>query len=583
MIVVLVPLLLLAAVVAVVVLVTQRRGGGAPQLTGDSVRRFFQYLILAGLLFAAGSGLTGLLGRLVRGIVDPDQTSGNESMLALQITFTVIALPLWSALAWWTHRQHRRDPEEGRAALWTAYLTLVLVISLLVVLFGWQDGVVTLVRDRGQWPAGPLVQVVVWLAIWWLHRRWAAVSTAPGQLGLERLLGAFISVVAASAGLVMLLGPALREIFGLTGQSLVSTGVPDILEGAGLLVGAGAFWVVYWLRDLVHARRGTGWFALVLLVGLGAALVAAITAASLLLWDALVWLVGDPGATSAREHFLGAPSQLATIMVGLLVWWYHQEVLAARRASPRDEVRRVYEYLMSMVGLGAAAAGLVMVLVTVVQALTSGADLVVGGSALNALLGAVVLLGVGLPLWWWHWRLAQRARAEDPSSEVGSPSRRFYLLVLFGLMGVSAVIALLTLVYLVLADVLAGETGAETLRSVRFAVGVLVTTSLLSAYHWTIFRADRALVPQVATTGPAPAGGEVEPDRWVLLVGADDPDIVAELARRTGTRVQLVTRTDDGAGPWALDDLVQRIGSAPSGDLVVVAAPEGLQVLPVRR
>lgn len=576
----LIPLLLLGAVVTAVVMTVQRRGGSTPQLTGDSVRRFFQYLILAGLLFAAGAGLTGLLGRLLRSALEPDYRPGDESILALQITFTVIALPLWAALAWWTHRRHRSDPAEGRAELWTAYLTLVLVVSLLVVLIGWQSGVDALVHGRGPWFSGPLVQVVVWLAIWWLHRRWAAVSTAPGQLGLERLLGAFISLVAAAVGLIMLLGAALRELMGLSGESLVSTTAPQILEWAGLLVGAGVFWVIYWHRDLARGPRRTGWLALVLLVGVGAALVAATTAASLLLWRLLVWLVGDPGAVGAREHFLAAPTQLATIVVGLLVWWYHQEVLAARRAAPRDEVRRVYEYLMSAVGLSAAAAGLVMVLVTIVEALAAGSDLLVGGSAINALLGALVLLAVGLPLWWWHWRLAQQARTKDPAVEVGSPTRRFYLLVLFGLMGVAAVIALLTLVYLVLEDVLAGEVGAETWRRIRFALGVLVTTSLLSAYHWTVFRADRDLVPEV--TAPVPAPSQEQTDRWVLLVGADDPDVAGELARRTGARVQLVARTD-GIGPWAVDELVEALAGAPPGGLVLVAGHDELQVLPVRR
>lgn len=575
----LVPLLLLAAVVAAVVLAAHRRSGSTPQLTGDSVRRFFQYLILAGLLFAAGSGLTGLLGRLLRRVVDPAYSAGDESVLALQITFTVIALPLWAALAWWTHRRHRSDPREGRAELWTAYLTLVLVVSLLVVLVGWQSGVASLPEHRAAWRPGSLVQVVVWLAIWWLHRRWAAGSTAPGQLVLERLLGTFISLTAAAVGLIMVLGVALRELMGLAGESLVPTTVPQMLEGAGLVVGAGAFWVVYWLRDLARGPRGTGRLALVLLVGVGAALVAATTAASLLLWRVLVWLVGDPGGAGARAHFLDAPAQLATIVVGLLVWWYHQEVLAARRAAPRDEVRRVYEYVMSAVGLTAAAAGLVMVLVTIVEALAAGSDLVVGGAAINALLGALVLLGVGLPLWWRHWRLAQQARAQAPGSEVGSPTRRFYLLVLFGLMGVAAVIALLTLVYLVLEDVLAGQVGPETLRGVRFALGVLVTASLLSAYHWTVFRADREVVPQVATPGPVPERAA----RWVLLVGADDEEVGEQLARRSGSRVQLVVRTDDGAVPWSADELVAAVESAPHGDLVVVADAGGLQVLPVRR
>ncbi|WP_131104313.1 DUF5671 domain-containing protein [Ornithinimicrobium sufpigmenti] len=579
-------LLLLAVVVAAVVVAGQRRGGSA-QLTADTgnpVRQFFQYLILAGLLFAAGSGLTGLLRRLLDAAVDPTATMAwDDSLLALYLTFTVIALPLWVALAWWTRRRHRAEPREGRAALWTAYLTLVLVISLLVILSGWQGAADSFLH--GPRRPGTLVQVLVWLAIWWVHRRWGRLSTAPGQLRLERLLGTLITLVAAAVGLVTVLGAALRELLGLTGPSLVPTTAPDMLEGLTLLVGAGAFWAVYWVRGLARGPRDTGWLALVLLAGVGAALVAAITAGSLLLWHVLVWLVGDPGAVSARGHFLAAPGQLGTIVVGLLVGWYHQEVLAARRAAPRDEVRRVYEYLLSAVGLGAAGAGLVMVLVTLVEALAAGADLVVGGSAVNALLGALVLLVVGLPVWWWHWRLVQLARAQDPPTEVASPTRRFYLLVLFGLMGLAAVIALLTLVYLVLEDALAGQLDAETLRRIRFAVGVLVTASLLSAYHWTVFRADRALAPE-ETTASATAGGRQDReslDRRVLLVGADAPDVVAELARRTGAQARLVVRADDGAAPWSLDDLVGALDAAPAGDLVVVAGADGLQVLPVRR
>lgn len=59
--------------------------------------------------------------------------------------------------------------------------------------------------------------------------------------------------------------------------------------------------------------------------------------------------------------------------------------------------------------------------------------------------------------------------------------------------------------------------------------------------------------------------------------------MVAELARRTGSRAQLMVRTDGGMQPWSIDDLVEAVSAAPAGDLVIVAAPDGLQVLPVRR
>ena len=162
---------------------------------------------------------------------------------------------------------------------------------------------------------------------------------------------------------------------------------------------------------------------------------------------------------------------------------------------------------MSAVGLLAAAGGLVMVLVTVVEAIAVEGDLVVEGSAVNTLLAALVLLAVGIPLWLWHWRLAQRARGADAVGELRSVTRRTYLLVLFGVAGIAAVIALLVLVYLVLTDVLEGDGGVETLRGIRFPLGILLTTSLLSAYHWTIFRSDREASERLTTSTagtPAP-------------------------------------------------------------------------------
>jgi hypothetical protein len=116
-----VPLVLLAGIVAVVVLARRRATGApdpqAPEGGGQAVRRFFQYLLLAGLLFAAAAGVTGLLGRLL----DPDPVLvGDDTNLALQLSFTLIALPLWALLAWWTVRRAAADRRELRSLGWAA-------------------------------------------------------------------------------------------------------------------------------------------------------------------------------------------------------------------------------------------------------------------------------------------------------------------------------------------------------------------------------------------------------------------------------------------------------------------------------
>ena len=84
----LVPLALLGGVVAAIVVAVRRRSGTdghdsqAPEGGGQSVRRFFQYLLLAGLLFAAAAGVTGLLSRLLD---TDDVLVPDDSQLALEL------------------------------------------------------------------------------------------------------------------------------------------------------------------------------------------------------------------------------------------------------------------------------------------------------------------------------------------------------------------------------------------------------------------------------------------------------------------------------------------------------------------
>lgn len=544
--------------------------------TGQSVRRFFQYLLMSGLALGATNGLTGLLGRLL----DPGrELVRDDALLALQLTLVLIALPLWAALAWWTWRRQRADVAEVSSVGWLFYLTFVGVISLVVAMVGWYRTLSPLVGPEPWQPDG-LAQALVWTLVWAGHHWWGHRVTPADRLVPLRLLSSAIGLVTFAGGLVATTAPALREVLGLAGESMVGGSAPTILDGAVVLAIGAVVWGWSWLRDAVHLPRSTAWLGLVLLLGVGGGLLLALIAASTFGYDVLVWLVGDPAADSAREHFAAVPTQLACTLTGGLLWWYHQEVLDTRRSGARTEVRRIYEYLMSAIGLAAAGAGLVMVLVTIVEALAAGSDLVVGGRAINALLGALVLLVVGVPVWLRHWRLAQAAREASPEDEVGSPVRRLYLLVLFGVMGVVAVVALLILVNLVLRDVLEGGLDVETLRRVRFAVGVLVTTGLISAYHWNVFRTDREIVPAPTATVPHdPARSQ----RALLLVGAADPSVVAALREATGAHVQLITRTDTSPGAWSVDELMAAVQAAPDGDLLLLADPEGLQVIPVRR
>src|SRR5690606_14305232 len=188
----LVPLALLGGVVAAIVIAVRRRSSTdghdpqAPEGGGQSVRRFFQYLLLAGLLFAAAAGVTGLLSRLLD---TDDVLVPDDSQLALELAFTLIALPLWALLTWWTVRRTAADRRELRALGWAAYLTLVGLVSLVVAMVGWHQ-TLTMLLGTHPYRGGSPALALVWTLVWAGHHWWGRRGTPCSHLHPLALLGA---------------------------------------------------------------------------------------------------------------------------------------------------------------------------------------------------------------------------------------------------------------------------------------------------------------------------------------------------------------------------------------------------------
>ncbi|HEU5144674.1 MAG TPA: DUF5671 domain-containing protein [Dermatophilaceae bacterium] len=538
---------------------------------GRGVRRFFQYLLLYGLLWVAGIGVAGLLGRLFdlgRTVIEDAGT------LALYTAFTVVGVPLYALVALWTRRRLQAEPREARSWAWHLYVTaaslsaLGMAMSALHDVLSWATG---MKGFSGAALASLLVWGAVWFAHWWIDRR----LVPRDEFSLHRLLGSVLGLVMAVVGAVLLLGDAFRTLFGLTPETVFAGGETLFLPGAVTLAVGLPVWLVYWVVPAKRYRRSPLWLGYLLLAGVAGGLVTAIFSASFVLYDVLVWLVGDPSSSVASEHFGAAPAAVAAVLVGALVWWYHRTVLQEGGGQARTEVRRIYEYLIAGIGLVAAAVGLMLMIVALFEALAGSSDILVGStSALNTVLAAATLLVVGGPVWWVFWHRIQSAVRATPEEEHGSPTRRIYVFVLFGVAGIAAVVALLVGVFIVLQDLFEGSVTPETLRGIRYPVGIIVAAGLLSAYHWTVYRTDREYT-QAAERGP----------RFVLLVGPADPDIVRSLERRTGGRVQLWTRADGVGAPWSVDELAATLADRPEteDEVVVLADDQGVRVVPVDR
>ena len=191
-------------------LARRRSAGGPPGAppSGSSVRRFFQYLLLLGLLMGAASGVTGLLGRALDDVLPSggDTLIRDDTTLALQLTLTLIALPLWLVLAWWTRERLRHDPAERSSVGWSAYLLIVGLVSLVTAMGGWQGTLTGLlgVQTYGDLDGQEIALALVWTLVWLTHRL-VALRQASGPSLAARpldLLGSLIGLVTGAVGLL---------------------------------------------------------------------------------------------------------------------------------------------------------------------------------------------------------------------------------------------------------------------------------------------------------------------------------------------------------------------------------------------
>ncbi|CAN5750221.1 DUF5671 domain-containing protein [soil metagenome] len=548
------------------------RGGAADGGEGAGLRRFFQYLLLYGLLIVSAVGLSGLLARASgTDLVRPDGAG-----VARALTFTVIGIPLYIGVAWWSRRRLLEDPEEARSFGWAFYVTGAALTALVpAMVSAW--AIVSWALGQQRWDGTELASLLVWGGVWAAH--WVAdrrvTPSRPSHFHTHShvLAGSGIGLSVAAVGFARLLMAALDLVLPGRGPDLVSAGTDPLLRGAAVFLVGAPVWAWYWLRAGLRLERHGLWQVYVLLAGVASGLVAAISAASVIVYDVLVRLIGRPTANNAAQHFDALAPSVAIAATGVLLWWYHRSLLGAT-GPDRSEVRRVYEYLMSAGGLLAAASGFTTVLVALIEAVVGPSLAGVGGAPVNTLLAAVTLLSVGGPVWWIFWRRIQRAVTADPSGEVTSPTRRTYLFVLFGVVGLAAIIALLVAVFMVFEAIFEASLGAETVRSMRAALGILVTGGAMAAYHWAVYRSDRAIVPSQVRRGPSN----------VVLVGPADEGVVEAVAAATGARVQLWRRADETSERWPVASVIEAVTTTDWNDVVVMLSADGpLVIIPVDR
>ena len=563
------PLLIMIAVVVLVIRKVSKRATSSSN-TAQPVRLFFQYALAFGLFMIVTVGLAGLLSRAldVSNIVNADQSS-----LASNLAFVVVGGPLLAGITIWLRNSLRENPSEGHGLIPTFFATLAAIVSLLVFL---SSAIAALhnVISGDEVLGSTLGRTIVWGTALILVLKISNSVIPKNDFRIQYFVGSFITALAALIGLVQVLGGVLalllsqQTFFDTQKQALVSPDNP-IGIGLGTLVMSGALWIYYWIKNANTNKSDTLWLAYVLIAGVGGTLVIAITSLSISLYQVLVWFIGEPASQNAGEHFASIPQSLATAFAGFLFWWYHKSLLP--NESERTDVQRTYEYLVSAISLIASAIGISIVIVALIESLTSQVQLA-GAGAINTLLGAGTVIVVAGPVWWHFWSRIQSISRAESNAELSSPVRRIYLFLLFGVGGIVAIVSLITIVVQLFDGILSSNLGANTFSEMRFAIGILISTGIVAAYHWEIYRHEKSVEVSFATTATN-----------VLLVGPNSPELIQKLKATTGAKVSFLQRADASELVWPTEQVIELVAQSKEHDLLILLEATGVKVVPVTR
>ena len=528
-----------------------------------TVRRLIVYTLLFVLVTIAAIGLSGLLRRLLE--VDDPLVLGDNTGLALSLAFTLIGGPL-AALLWWAVWRRLADESERSSLAWGLYVAAMYTVSLIVAASA-LVGTATALVD-GRWLPGDVSVGIVWALVWAWHRAmWRHPTKHPSRMAtVPAVIGSVYGLVVGVGGAVNALGAlfdaALREA---SDRSIA--GRPwweDALQALIWLAVGGAIWWWHWYRD--DARRLETRFAAVALVVVG------ILAAGLLMLGGLgttLWVVlrlAFDSSEPTAQLLVPLGTALASACMGAVVWWYHRRVAVERSHA----TRRASELVMSGVGLIGVASGIGIIVNTALGALASP---ILAADNRSLLFGGISALVVGGPVWWLSWKPTRHVAA----SEIAQPGRRVYLVAVFGVSAVVALIALLVVGFRLFEFFLDPVTFSSLIERVRAPFGVLLATALVFGYDFAVWRRDRSVI---VAEGLAPAHRIGR----VILVTAGDPSALEQAVRAaTGASITVWRRPGEEPGVVPDASALARAFDGVTGKRVLMLAGPGdrVEVVPL--
>ena len=457
--------------------------------------------------------LWGLIG-LIRSIVNPDLITNSAQTLAQALSLILVGVPIFLIHWLWAQRASAREEDEKNATLRAVFLygallaTLIPVVQNLIALINRTFlGAVRISYERAlvggtqSWPDN-LIAIVLNLLLasyFWsiLRADWSTLTDAENFKDIRRLYR-FLWVL---YGLLMVIFGAqqiLHYIFYIPTGAIGTMGRETFINATALLVIGAPIWFFSWriLQDALadpDEKESLLRLGILYLLSLSGVIVV-LTAGGNLFYMLLNRLFGENMAWSEFIQKIGGPISLG-LPFGVM-WAYYgkwltlqisYEVQAPRRAG----MKRIYFYILSLIGVTAAFVGLSSLFSFLIDFGIVDSSLSSEGIR-QSLTSALAILAVGLPLWLMTWRPMQAEALTD--GDTGDHARRsivrkVYLYLVLFVSVIGGMVSAGGLVFTLINALLGGD-NSNFINSILNTLQILILFVILLLYHLSALRKD---------------------------------------------------------------------------------------------
>jgi hypothetical protein len=542
-----------------------------------SIRRLYFYLVS---IISVEVVLWGLIS-LLRSIVD-DTVSGGAQALAQALALILVGVPIFLVHWLWVQRASAREEEEKSASLRAVFLYAILLATLIPVV---QNTLSFIDRSlvqgvglgverafssfREQSIADNFIAILmngIVAAYFWnvLRGEWATLTDRENFSEVRRLYR-YIWMLYGLLMTVFGTQQVLRFLFYVPGDVLGELGREVVVNGTALILIGTPVWVYSWrvIQDSLSdpAEKGsTLRLGILYLLALGG-VITVLTTGWIAVNIILTILLGEQTTFRTFVRDIGGPLSIG-IPLGA-VWayygrWLHHHIEAVGDPVKQAGMKRVYNYILSFLGLIVAFVGTASLFSFLIDRIT-GRGFLMDAFMRDALGNSLASLLVGLPLWLAMWRPMQaEATAQD---ELGDHARRSVLrrsyvyLALFASV-IGGMAAAVGLVYQLIVAALEGVTVSDFANNVLNLAQLLFLFSVVLIYHLSVLRRDGA--------SRADTLEEKQGAYRVLVVDSGDgfADSVRAALMKLGSKVQVTVTSPDAQPEGDFNGLVVSGGVA---------------------